>query len=560
MDTEDVLLRFAGDIADGSDPPWDDMPTPGPDDLATIRGLQGIAKVAAAHRVNWSGGSDAHLVDTVGTLKRETQAVRREPATWGDLEILEYLGSGSFGDVYRARDRNLDLIVALKLLTPEKSASQEGSNIVEEACHLAKLSHANVARVYGVERHGGQVGIKMEFVRGENLERRLDRAGTLGRGEIESIGRDLCKALSAVHGAGLLHRDVKAENVMREEGTGRIVLTDFGISEVASSVPNSRSVTGTPRYMAPELFKPEGQATARSDIYSLGVLLFHLATRGYPVSGKSCGDVQRAHQQGRRELLSDLRPDLDASFVEAIEKAIAPVPENRYRTAGEFERTFRRSSPPITQYVIAAAACLIAVLGIGYRASTYNVEASLFRVDGGRRETLLPGATIAPGDHLLLELKASKALHVYVVSYDDAGQQYLLFPMDRSDLKNPLQSEELQRLPGASEGKQLVWTVTSSGGREHIVVIASPSRLEKFEKRIADSKLGRPDYAPITNETLGELRGIGGIAEHASTSETIPSSELFKEVQGLANKPQGIRGPWVRQIDLVYAPVTGPSR
>jgi hypothetical protein len=115
-------------------------------------------------------------------------------------------------------------------------------------------------------------------------------------------------------------------------------------------------------------------------------------------------------------------------------------------------------------------------------------------------------------------------------------------------------------LPGASEGKQLVWTVTSSGGREHIVVIASPSRLEKFEKRIADSKLGRPDYAPITNETLGELRGIGGIAEHASTSETIPSSELFKEVQGLANKPQGIRGPWVRQIDLVYAPVTGPSR
>ena len=105
----------------------------------------------------------------------------------------------------------------------------------------------------------------------------------------------------------------------------------------------------------------------------------------------------------------------------------------------------------------------------------------------------------------------------------------------------------------------MVWTVTSSGGREHIVVIASPSRLEKFEKSIADAQLRNPDYAPITNETLGGLRGIGGIAEEPSASATVHSSELFKDVETLANKPQGVRGPWVRQIDLVYASSSVPS-
>ena len=147
---------------------------------------------------------------------------------------------------------------------------------------------------------------------------------------------DLCQALAAVHGRGLVHRDVKAQNVMREEG-GRTVLMDFGAgTELATGLRKPLDTAGTPLYLAPELF--DGRpATRASDIYSLGVLLYRMVTREYPVDGADRSQIERAHREGRVKRLRDVRPDLPSGFIQTVERALSPDPAARPQTAGELE-------------------------------------------------------------------------------------------------------------------------------------------------------------------------------------------------------------------------------
>ena len=176
----------------------------------------------------------------------------------------------------------------------------------------AGSSHAppQVITVFGADQIDGRIGIWMELVHGRTLEALLQEHGPFSAREAASIGAELCAALAAVHRARLVHRDVKAQNVMRAAG-GRLVLMDFGAGEEIVAAPK-RNHAGTPVYMAPELFDG-APASPRSDIYSLGVLLFHIVTGEYPVNGATGAAVRDAHPRpprGRR--LIDLRPDLAA--------------------------------------------------------------------------------------------------------------------------------------------------------------------------------------------------------------------------------------------------------
>ena len=147
----------------------------------------------------------------------------------------------------------------------------------------------------------------MELIRGRTLEDELKTRGAFSAEEARLIGLDLCRALAAVHEAGLVHRDVKTQNVMREQG-GRIVLMDFGAG-IATEAGVQRDVAGTPMYLAPEVYAGH-QASRVSDIYSLGVLLYHLVTGVYPVSGRNRSAIAEAHSEGRIKRLRDARPDL----------------------------------------------------------------------------------------------------------------------------------------------------------------------------------------------------------------------------------------------------------
>ena len=160
------------------------------------------------------------------------------------------MGRGSFGEVYRAFDPTLQRHVALKLLLPRGlDPDAEASSLLNEARAMARIRHPNVVPIYGVDQHEGRVGFWSDFVQGRTLSDLLATQGPLGPREAALVGIDVCRAVGAVHAAGFVHRDIKAGNVMREEG-GRILLMDFGLTHESGADSHP---SGTPAYMAPEL-------------------------------------------------------------------------------------------------------------------------------------------------------------------------------------------------------------------------------------------------------------------------------------------------------------------
>jgi serine/threonine-protein kinase len=230
---------------------------------------------------------------------------------WGHLQLLALAGQGGFGHVYRAWDSRLDREVALKLLPAMRRRPSGGIvSAITEGRLLARVRHPNVVTAYGAEQIGDIVGLWMEFVHGKTLSELLAHGVPFSVAEATGICLDLCAAVSAVHDAGVLHGDIKASNVMRTND-GRVVLMDFGSSRVKG---DTSMAAGTPPYLAPEVLQGEA-VTVRSDVYSLGVLLFHLVTDEYPVAG----NFDRA--------------DLHPAISRVVARATNALPERRYPSA-----------------------------------------------------------------------------------------------------------------------------------------------------------------------------------------------------------------------------------
>jgi serine/threonine-protein kinase len=285
--------------------------------------------------------------DTVGdseaTLGSQSQgaagATGAAQAQWGSFVLMARVGSGGFGEVYRAWDPHLQRVVALKLMLPGSvSGEQEYEAMLREARALASVRHANIVPVHGIDRHEGRVGFWTDFVHGKTLTTLVAEQGVLGAREAALIGLDVARALSAVHRAGFLHRDIKAENVMREDG-GRILLMDFGLSSLQQRVTG---VAGTPNYMAPELFEG-GKATVATDIYALGVLLYFLVTGTYPAQLTGVSAADSLARLAHRKPLMDVRPDVPEPLLRAVTRALEIDPAKRYLSAGQLAEALGES-------------------------------------------------------------------------------------------------------------------------------------------------------------------------------------------------------------------------
>ncbi len=385
------LEELADSVADGRAIDWPKAESTAktPHERALVAQLRLVAQVGAL-RASPGSASPARASSgswqMVSPLEETSQVIDRlaesgsqpdeDTATaprvcWMHLKIAVEIGRGAFGTVYRAWDPNLQREVALKLVDFDDGDAAIQSAVINEARLLARVRHSNVVAIHGADQTDGKVGLWMEFIRGRTLREIVSELGPFSPREAAGICLELARALAAVHAAGLVHRDVKAQNVMREQG-GRIVLMDFGAGEEAG-VSAQWHLRGTPIYMAPELVDG-APATPCSDVYSLGVLLFYLVTGTHPISGDHVEDVRAAHREGRRKLLRDLRPDVPAAFLQCVEQLLEADPALRIQTAGAAEaallRALEETKRPALKWFAATAAAIVAVvlLGIGANA------------------------------------------------------------------------------------------------------------------------------------------------------------------------------------------------
>jgi serine/threonine-protein kinase len=326
------LDELADAVLDGVAVDWDSAESSAGDpQREAIRQLRILAGIARLHR-SLGETPSAPASSSASSAPETVEGPRPVLARWGRLELHERIGRGSFGEVFRARDPKLDREVAVKLLHPDRSR-EESSSALREARLLARVRHPNVVTVYDADEIDGRVGLWMEFIHGRDLEAILRDRGPFSEREVVRVGVELCRAVSAVHEAGLVHRDVKAQNLM-QTSEGRLVLMDFGTGRDLQVAPASaRDTAGTPLYLAPEIFRG-APASVRSDVYGAGVLLFHLLTGGYPVRGGSIAEVQAAHARGRRVELAGARGN-PASLAAVIGRAIDPDPSKRFESARE---------------------------------------------------------------------------------------------------------------------------------------------------------------------------------------------------------------------------------
>ncbi len=250
----------------------------------------------------------------------------------GPYEVRRLLGQGGMGSVYLAADPALDRMVAVKLL-PLQLADEP--QIVErfqrEARALAKLRHPNLMHIYTVGEHEGRPYFAMEYVKGSTLSSLIAKIGHIPAPQVARVAAEVLSALDKVHQAEIVHRDIKSGNIMIDED-GRAVLMDFGLArqEQESRLTADYTILGTPNYMSPEQASGE-PVDARTDIYSLGIVLYEMLTGAPPFTGKTSFEILRQHIESSVPPPSEIRPDVPEAFDAVVARAVAKSPEDRYQ-------------------------------------------------------------------------------------------------------------------------------------------------------------------------------------------------------------------------------------
>ncbi|MFL5583134.1 MAG: protein kinase domain-containing protein [Gemmatimonadaceae bacterium] len=262
-----------------------------------------------------------------------------ERALAAQYDIVRLLGRGGMGAVYLARDRALERAVAIKVLPPDAAAAGDGlERFKREARTVASLTHPNIVPLYAfgeAARDGGPAlgYYVMGYVRGESLAARLARDGRLPADETRRVLAELADALDYAHRQGVVHRDIKPDNVLLDDASGRPMLTDFGIAkgrDVGKTLTQVGTVMGTPHYMAPEQAAGDRDVDGRSDLYSLGVLGYAMLAGRVPFDGKNLHEILLQHVTAPPPPLSAYAPDAPEDLVAAIERCLEKDPAARW--------------------------------------------------------------------------------------------------------------------------------------------------------------------------------------------------------------------------------------
>ena len=283
------------------------------------------------------------------------------------FEILECLGRGGMGVVYKARQKSLNRLVAIKILAPERvKDSKFAGRFAHEAELLAKLNHPHIVTIHDFGETGGLYYLVMEFINGVNI-RDLLREGKMPAEQALAIVPPICEALQFAHDHGIVHRDIKPENILLDRD-GRVKIADFGIATIAGDAADH---SGTPAYMAPEQAAHSARIDHRADIYALGVVLYEMLTGERP---------------GSSPLAPSKRVQIDVRLDEVVLRALQHEPERRFQTAADFRTMVQtmadeaKGSAPATMPIPHA---LARIEGVDYRSEREFLGVPLVHIASG---------------------------------------------------------------------------------------------------------------------------------------------------------------------------------
>ena len=260
-------------------------------------------------------------------------------------ELEQELGRGGMSVVYRARDRRLGRPVAIKVLPPQLALDPAvRTRFAREAHTSAQLAHPHIVPIHDVGEHEGIAWLVMALVSGGSLAGLLAREPRLSVEEVRRLVREIADALDYAHQRGVIHRDIKPDNILLDGDSGRAVVTDFGIAramEAGTRLTATGAAVGTPTYMSPEQAVGERQLDGRSDIYSLGVLAYQMLTGRVPFTANNPMALLMKHVAEPPRPIAELRPDVPLAMARAIERALAKSPDDRWPTAGALRDALR---------------------------------------------------------------------------------------------------------------------------------------------------------------------------------------------------------------------------
>jgi serine/threonine protein kinase len=568
LEPTDPLVEAVRGVAD----------TPAPPDLPAVRDL--LARLAPlatpttiAHTTD-AGAGPGETPPEAATCLRPPEGPD-ELGRLGGFRVLALLGRGGMGLVFRAEDPRLRRHVALKVIRPERAADASyRQRFLREARAAAALHHDHVVPIYQVGEDNGVPFLAMPLLAGETLEDRLRREGALPVGEVLRLGRGIAEGLAAAHAAGLVHRDVKPANVWLEipspprppsptrggggeavppsppggEGSGvrgpRAKLLDFGLARTAeddSAVSQAGAIVGTPAYMSPE--QADGQPPdARSDLFSLGCVLYRMATGEPPFRGATLTATLRAVAECAPPPAHERNPAVPRALSDVIRRLLARDPASRpasARAAADALAALETGTAPTVSALVPArsssrrwllpagvAAVLLAVGGVlvvgrGWLATrpeqppappvpappapvTYTGHATAavwakFGDEARRLELTDPGALpLRAGDQFRIEARVSPASYLYLFWIDTEGQVLPVYPWEpgkwgtRPAEESP--RDELHLPPRDDRGYRITG---ERGGMETLLLLARPSPLDLDDAAVQALFAGVKEQRPV---------------------------------------------------------------
>jgi serine/threonine protein kinase len=289
-------------------------------------------------------------LDSVDSSARERLAL----ALGNKFEVRELLGRGGFAEVYEVHDRQLHRRLAVKVLRPDLAwTAGMLQRFEQEARALASLSHPNILPIHFVGDREGLVYYAMPFIEGTSLGDLIRTEGAVEPERAAALIRPILQALAHAHEKGMIHRDIKPDNIIVEKQTGRPLLVDFGIVKQMDEGPGTTAsgfVVGTPTYMSPEQALGQSNVDHRSDLYAMGGVLFHLVTGAPPFAGDTSQEVIGRHISQAVPIPSELNLGVPAWLSDVILRALAKRPEDRFQSAAEMADALRSGlqSGPLT--------------------------------------------------------------------------------------------------------------------------------------------------------------------------------------------------------------------